>query len=135
MAGKLVVSFENPDSLVKMIPSAPSVRFDPEACYVIVGALGGLGQSLIRWMGDRGATHIAVLSRRDVSSVSGAQELVKSLARRGIEVECFVCDVSKKDQVTRVIQQISSTRPIKGVVHAAVSYYLDLTFDKLSLER
>ena len=34
----------------------------------------------------------------------------------------------------RVIQKISSKRPIKGVVHAAVSY-LDLTFDKLSLLR
>ena len=34
----------------------------------------------------------------------------------------------------RVIQQISSSRPIKGIVHAAVSY-LDLTFDKLSSSR
>ena len=34
----------------------------------------------------------------------------------------------------RVIQQISSSRPIKGIVHAAVSY-LDLTFDKLSASR
>ena len=33
-----------------------------------------------------------------------------------------------------VIQDISSERPIKGVVHAAVSY-LDLTFDKLSSSR
>ena len=34
----------------------------------------------------------------------------------------------------RVIKQISSSRPIKGIVHAAVSY-LDLTFDKLSASR
>ncbi|KAK3291710.1 uncharacterized protein B0H64DRAFT_329829 [Chaetomium fimeti] len=134
VAGKLIVSFQNPESVVRMIPSAPAARFDPGSCYVVVGALGGLGQSLMRWMGDRGATNIALLSRRDVSTVSGASELVESLARRGIQVDSFVCDISKKDQVTRVIQEVSSTRPIKGVVHAAVSY-LDLTFDKITSER
>ena len=132
--GKLVASFENPDSLVRMIPSAPAVNFDFESCYVVTGGLGGLGQSLIRWMGDRGARHLALLSRRDITSVAGAQKLVESLASRDIRVECFVCDVSKKDQVMRVIQQISLSRPIRGIVHAAVSY-LDLTFDKLSSSR
>ena len=132
--GKLVVNFENPESLVRTAPSAPTVNFDPDACYVITGGLGGLGQSLIRWMGDRGARHIALLSRRAFSTVSGAQELVESLASRDIHVESFVCDVSKKNQVVRVIEDIASSRPIKGVVHAAVSY-LDLTFDKLSSSR
>ena len=131
MIGKLVVSFENPESSVRMIPPAPMVNFDSEASYVITGALSGLGQSLIRWMGDRGARHMVLLSRRDINSVPEAQKLVKSLASRDIHVEGLICDVSKKDQVTRVIQQISSSRPIKGIVHAAVSY-LDLTFEKLS---
>ncbi len=131
MIGKLVASFENPESVVRMIPSAPTVKFDPESCYVITGALGGLGHSLIRWMGDRGARHMALLSRRDVASVAEAQKEIKSLASRGIHVESFICDVSKKDHVMRAIQQISSSRPIRGIVHAAVSY-LDLTFDKLS---
>ena len=131
MIGKLVASFENPESLVRMIPSAPTVKFDPESCYIVTGALGGLGKSLIRWMGDRGARHLAILSRRDITSVAGAQKEIESLASRGIHVESFVCDVSKKDQVMSVIQLISTSRPIKGLVHAAVSY-LDLTFDKLS---
>ncbi|KAL8906783.1 MAG: hypothetical protein Q9171_006132 [Xanthocarpia ochracea] len=131
MIGKLVASFENPESLVRMIPSTPTVKFDPESCYVITGALGGLGQSLIRWMGDRGARHLALLSRRNISTVAGAQKRIESLARGDIHVESFVCDVSKKDQVMRMVQQISSSRPIRGIVHAAVSY-LDLTFDKLS---
>lgn len=134
MIGKLVVTFTNPGSLVRMIPPAPALNFDPEACYVITGALGGLGQSLIRWMGDRGARYMALLSRRDITSVPGAQKLVESLASRDIHVKSAVCDVTNKDQVTRVIQQISSSRPIKGIVHAAVSY-LDLTFDKLSSSR
>lgn len=129
--GKLVIRFENPESLVRMFPSAPTVQFDLQSYYVITGGLGGLGQSLIRWMSDRGARHLIILSRRDISSVPGAQAFVKSLASRDTHIESIVCDVSRKDQVIRVIQNISSKRPIKGIVHAAVSY-LDLTFDKLS---
>ena len=71
--GKLVVSFENPKSLVRMMPIAPTVRFDPTAYYVITEALGGLGQSLIRWMGEHGAKPLALLSRRNISSVPRAQ--------------------------------------------------------------
>ena len=131
MIGKLVVTFTNPESLIRMIPPAPTVNFDPEAYYVITGALGGLGQSLVRWMGDRGARHMILLSRREITSVFGARKLVESLAIRDIHVESIACDVSKKDQVDRVIQRISASRPIKGIVHTAVSY-LDLTFDKLN---
>lgn len=129
--GKLVVSFENAATLVRMIPPGPMVSFDPKACYVVTGAMGGLGQSLIRWMSDRGVRHLALLSRRDISSDAGAQGLVKSLAMRGTHVECFACDISKKDQVIRMVEQVSSSRPIRGIVHAAVSY-LDVTFDNVS---
>ncbi|CRG92723.1 Lovastatin nonaketide synthase [Talaromyces islandicus] len=132
--GKLVATFTDPESVVRMIPPAPSVTFDPEASYVITGALGGLGQSLVRWMGNHGARHMVLLSRRSITSVPDAQKLVDSLSSRDIHVKSIICDVSKKDQVTRAMQQISSSRPIKGIVHAAVSY-LDLTFDKLSASR
>jgi NADPH:quinone reductase-like Zn-dependent oxidoreductase/SAM-dependent methyltransferase/NADP-dependent 3-hydroxy acid dehydrogenase YdfG len=134
--GKLVATFTNPECVVRMIPAAPSVTFDPDASYIITGALGGLGQSLIRWMGDHGARYMVLLSRRSISSVPDAQQLVASLASRGIHLESIICDVSNKDQVTRIIQKMSSSssRPIKGIVHAAVSY-LDLTFDKLSAAR
>lgn len=134
LVGKLVVTFTNPESLVRMIPPAPTVTFDPEACYVITGGMGGLGQSLVRWMSDHGARHLALLSRRNIASVAGAQEFVDSLASRDIDIKGVICDVSKKAEVERVIQEISSDRPIKGIVHAAVSYE-DLTFDKLSLTR
>lgn len=131
ITGKLVTIFDNPETLVKMMPLAPSVHFDSEACYVITGALGGLGQSLVQWMGDRSAKHLALLSRRNAASVPGVSDLCKSLTSRGIHIECYVCDVTSKEQVVHVVQEIRTKRPIKGVVHAAVSY-LNLTFDNLS---
>lgn len=134
LSGKLVVSFENPQSLVRMAPSPPQVTFKADALYVITGALGGLGQSLIRWMVDHGAMHLALLSRRQLTQVPGADRLVESLRERRIDVQCMSCDVSSRDEVMQVIDQLSSARPIRGIVHAAGSY-LDLTFDKVSLAR
>lgn len=132
--GKLVVTFANPESRVRMIPSAPGIAFDPDAYYIVTGAFGGLGQSMIRWMGNRGARHLAVLSRRSINSIPGAQDFIESLAKRDIRVEPFVCDVTDKNQVINVVQKVSSSHPIKGVVHAAVSY-LDLSFDKVPASR
>nr|P9WET0.1 RecName: Full=Polyketide synthase-like protein Preu9 [Preussia isomera]UNY67721.1 polyketide synthase Preu9 [Preussia isomera] len=108
MIGKLVVSFENPESLVRMVPSPPSVRFDPKSFYVITGVLGGLGQSLVQWMASRGARHLALLSRRHVSSVPEAEKFITSLSNRGINVSCLVCDVSDAAQVNKVIKDLSS---------------------------
>ena len=130
--GKLVVTFENPDSLVRMVPAAPAASFDPEACYVITGGLSGLGRSIIQWMGDRGARELMVLSRRGASAPE-AQTLVDALAERGVRVRPVACDLGSREQVVRAIEQASAVRPVKGVVHCAVSYQ-DISFDRLSLE-
>jgi hypothetical protein len=41
--GKLVIRFDSPKDLVRMIPPSPTIRFDHRVCYVVVGGLGGLG--------------------------------------------------------------------------------------------
>ncbi|KAJ5598580.1 hypothetical protein N7537_008664 [Penicillium hordei] len=129
MVGKQILTFAE-KSQFRTVPSAPTVQFNPEACYVITGALGGSGQCLVRWMADRGARHLALLSRRDITTVPTAQKFVESLSRRDIHIDSVVCDINM-EQLSGVIQQLASARPIKGIVHAAVCY-LDLSFDKLS---
>ncbi|CEJ86573.1 hypothetical protein VHEMI04144 [[Torrubiella] hemipterigena] len=130
--GKLIVTFQNSESLVRMVPTAPSANFDPEACYVVTGGLTGLGRSIIQWMGQRGVRHVAVLSRRGTSAPD-AKTLIKSLAKRGVCVTALSCDLSKRDDVLQAIQQVSVTRTIKGIVHCAVSYQ-DISFHKLSIQ-
>ncbi|KAI1462952.1 polyketide synthase [Daldinia caldariorum] len=131
--GKLVVTFQDPDALVKMVPPVPRAQFDSEARYIITGGLGGLGRSIVRWMVERGACDFVILSRSGTQS-SEAQALVADLDARGIKVSSVRCDVSKADDVRRVFLKYSQDKTIKGVVHAAVSYQ-DLSFDKLSTEQ
>ncbi|KAJ3580237.1 hypothetical protein NPX13_g325 [Xylaria arbuscula] len=138
--GKMVVTFQDVQTLVRMpsSPPQPQFRFDSMACYIVVGGLGGLGRSILRWMCERGARNLVVLSRRSIkASSSAAQSLVSRLTGRGVNIRPVECDVSDRSQVTRLIQNIasdSSTGQIRGIIHAAVSY-LDISFNKLTVSR
>ncbi|KAI0394195.1 hypothetical protein F5Y17DRAFT_476000 [Xylariaceae sp. FL0594] len=131
--GKFVVVYTDPNSEVRMLSAPPAARFDVDACYIVTGGLGGLGRSTIRWMGGRGARHLVVLSRRGPDS-PGAREFVEAMNAVGIDLHVVACDVSQRPQVDRVIRDATADRPLKGIVHSAVSY-LDISFDKVSIDR
>ncbi|KAI1121201.1 hypothetical protein F5Y10DRAFT_288746 [Nemania abortiva] len=130
--GKLIVSFQRPSSEVKMVPPVPTAQFNPQASYVVTGALGGLGRCIVRWMVDHGARHLILLSRRPANTVPAAQHLVEELASRSVDLRSVVCDVADVNQVKSALANPAA--PIRGVVHAAVSWQ-DLSFEKLSSER
>ncbi|KAK5625856.1 hypothetical protein RRF57_001572 [Xylaria bambusicola] len=131
--GKLVASFENPETLVRMVPAVPTARFDSEAQYVITGGFGGLGRSIIRWMVERGAKYILCLSRSGANNPE-AYSLVRELAARGTSVNPVICDVGVQEEVVEAIQKAKNGRPIKGIIHAAMSLH-DASFDKLSVKQ
>lgn len=129
--GKLVVSFQNPSSIIKLLRQPQSATFDPKARYVITGGFGGLGRSITKWMVDRGAHDFVLLSRRGATTTA-AQVFLDDLEKRGVHIEAMVCDVSKREDVVQAFQKISAAdRPVKGVVNAALSLS-DLSFNKLT---
>lgn len=123
--GKLVVTFLDPEAPVRMVPAVSAARYDEEATYVITGGWGGLGRAIVRWMADRGARHVAVLSRSGASSPA-AQTLIKDLAARGITITPVLCDVSVKKNVLDTFKNLSSKGQIKGLIHAAMSLQVSL---------
>ncbi len=129
--GKLVVTFQNPSSSIKLLQQPQSAVFDPDARYVITGGFGGLGRSIIKWMADRGAHNFVLLSRRGLTTTA-ARMFLNECKTRGIQIEAIACDVSKQDDVAQAFQRISATNiPVKGVVNAALALS-DLSFSKLS---
>ncbi|KAI9705765.1 MAG: Type I Iterative PKS [Bogoriella megaspora] len=131
--GKLVVSFDN-SSPVKLLQQPQIATFDRNARYIVTGGLGGLGRSIVRWMVDRGAQDLLILSRRQTRKMA-VQMLFDDLRARGVCIEIVSCDVIRKEQVLQAIHKASAAdRPIKGVVHAAASWS-DLSFDKLTVNQ
>ncbi|ACB75246.1 type I polyketide synthase [Opitutus terrae] len=98
--------------------TAKRAAISPDATYLIVGGLGGLGVPLARWLVDRGARHLVLASR----SAGGEQAsgVIAEFATRGATLRCEPMDVSSESDVARVLARIAATPwPLRGVVHAA----------------
>ncbi|NEQ98903.1 MAG: SDR family NAD(P)-dependent oxidoreductase, partial [Cyanothece sp. SIO2G6] len=94
-------------------------RIRGDSTYVITGGLGGLGLLTAQWLGDRGAVHIVLVSRREVNPVETEPQL-QALQDRGVRVEVMRADVSDRSQLTTVFDQLqASWPPVRGVIHSA----------------
>lgn len=132
--GKMVVSYQDPNSMIRQQKSVTPAHFDPEARYILIGGLSGLGRSIVRFMSDRGARNLVVWSRSGPNNLSPeAKALIDELAAKSVRVQTVTCDVSNREQVMRAMQNASSDRTVRGVLHFAVSYQ-DVSFDKMTAE-
>ncbi|MDP9360665.1 MAG: SDR family NAD(P)-dependent oxidoreductase [Acidobacteriota bacterium] len=90
------------------------VSFHHDATYLIAGGLGGLGLEVVRWMVDRGARHLVLISRRTPSDE--ARRVLEELNERGAQVVAARCDISDDTEVRRLI---AGTPAVRGIIHAA----------------
>lgn len=94
--------------------------FSENETYVLVGGLGGLGQSIARWMFSRRARHLIIISRGGAST-EAAQKLVKELSNQGCEIKAIACDVSDKVVLEQTIADCQKDMPpIKGCIQGAM---------------
>jgi hypothetical protein len=117
--GKTVISYEPSETLLKVLPSRPSLKFRADATYLLVGCLGGLGRSLTSWMMKKGARRFAFLSRSGTDAEQAAI-LVKDIEAAGVAVQVIRGDVTVKADVERALKSIPAKYPLQGVVHAAM---------------
>ncbi|KAI1323180.1 putative polyketide synthase [Xylariaceae sp. FL0255] len=120
-------------SKVKACKSNTHAEFHPDGVYILVGCLGGLGRSLTTWMLERGCRNFVFLSRSGTAK-SEAAEVVENLKKASANVQIFCIDASDAVAVARVVAGIASTRPIKGVIHAAMvlrdNIFHSMTFEQ-----
>ncbi|KAI1827427.1 putative polyketide synthase [Xylaria intraflava] len=117
--GKVVIRFDDSTSTVKVMQGAGRVTFDPEAAYLLVGCLGGLGRSLAIWMIERGARHLVFLSRSG-GKTSEAKAFLQELIDLGGSPQVIQGDVTDYDTLESAVGVVSKQRAVKGVVHAAM---------------
>ncbi|KAK4449716.1 hypothetical protein QBC34DRAFT_463102 [Podospora aff. communis PSN243] len=111
-------------------PPDTSNLFSPDGTYFLVGLTGDVGLSLLLFMQSSGARHVAVASRRPMVD----KAVLRHLERKGLKVSVFSLDISDKEALCRVHQQIADTMPpIKGVVNAAM-VLRDASFSSMSFD-
>ena len=128
--GKVVVELGQGDS-VSVVPStAQSLYFRDDSSYVIAGGLGGIGKSTVKWMADRGARHLIILSRSGAKDAS-AINLIEELRESGVVVAAPKCDITDCDSLSSVLNECAQSMPaIRGCIQGAM--VLEVCFRALS---
>jgi acyl transferase domain-containing protein/surfactin synthase thioesterase subunit/acyl carrier protein len=97
--------------------TAQSLPVRGDATYLVTGGLGMLGRSVTKWLISKGAGHLVLTGRN--ASIDAVKELFSAEEIDGASIEVVACDISRHDDVRRLMRTISKKfPPLKGVVHS-----------------
>ncbi|KAK6076193.1 beta-ketoacyl synthase domain-containing protein [Seiridium cupressi] len=118
--GKVVLS-TGEGAMVPTLPPVKSASFSPEASYLMVGGLGGIGRSIAAWFASRGAKNLIVLSRNAGSSLQ-TEEFVAELQELNCRVHAVDCDVANEKDLSKALTDSANLGlpPVRGVIQAAM---------------
>jgi thioester reductase-like protein len=106
--------------------TAQRYSVDPHGAYLITGGMGSLGRRTVRYLVERGASHIVVTTRQ------AKPDQIESPTTAVIET--VTCDLEDSDALAALIGSFGTTRPLlRGVIHAAGAVSV-LPVDELTAE-
>lgn len=101
-------------------PRQKIIRLLSNASYLVVGGLGGIGQSVCQWLAEHGAKCVIIFSRSATTTEKTAP-FEADMADLGCKVHVYACDISVKNELTEVLKRCQmSLPPIRGVIHTAM---------------
>ncbi|KAL9010176.1 MAG: hypothetical protein Q9173_004864 [Seirophora scorigena] len=129
--GKIVVTMPGNPKELSMTAIKRELQLRPEASYLLVGGLGGLGRAIATWMVEHGARHLIFLSRSAGLSDQD-DKFFHELHIQGCSVQACRGSVTEIDEVKSVVN--NATAPIAGVMHMSMVLkdrgFLDFTHDE-----
>jgi polyene macrolide polyketide synthase len=100
-------------------PAAPAdSSWTPTGTVLVTGGTGAVGAHVARWLTERGAEHLLLVSRQG-GAADGAAELGAELTGLGTGVTIASCDVSNRQALADLLATVPESRPLSAVFHAA----------------
>lgn len=110
------------------LSTKPSFYIDKDSTYLIAGGLGGLGRSIARWLVDRGAKNLILLSRSGAKSEISLTFL-EEMRQCGTRVAAPPCDVTDVSSLHAVLEQCAMDMPpIKGCIQGSMVLRVWISF-------
>ncbi|OPZ85529.1 MAG: Erythronolide synthase, modules 1 and 2 [Firmicutes bacterium ADurb.Bin419] len=106
-----------------------------DGTYLVTGGLGSLGLLTGKWLSEKKAGKILLLSRsgldmeRDDDATLKKIQMINLMKSSGAEVEVLVADVTKKAQLKKVLQKYMDKKELRGIFHTAGVYQSDYVKD------
>ncbi|KAI4621629.1 Type I Iterative PKS [Alternaria sp. BMP 0032] len=131
-----VVVMPRPGDEVHVIPKAEtSLGLDaPDATFMIVGGLGGIGLATASWMLEQGVKNLLIVSRNAVAHPKGLA-LVDQGQEHGCNVHLRNCDIADEGAVCSLLADVKAELPpIRGVLQIA-AILDDTVFESMTFEQ
>jgi acyl transferase domain-containing protein/acyl-CoA synthetase (AMP-forming)/AMP-acid ligase II/acyl carrier protein/phospholipid N-methyltransferase len=104
----------SPELIKAQAPSKPCAL--RKGVYLITGGSGGLGITAAKKLAEKGASHLVLVSR----NISRHSQALEELKNSGVQVTLAEADVTVKEDLMRVLDDIRQTGiPLRGIIHAA----------------
>lgn len=129
--GKVVIDFSDQTVEIEDTRNNP-IR--PDGTYLITGGTKGLGLEVSKWLVEKGAKNLALISRSGLADNS-AKAAIETMRNNGINVQVYSSDVSALHELQAVFNQIKEELPaLIGVFHGAMvlddGYLMDMTEER-----
>ncbi|KEY68600.1 hypothetical protein S7711_05782 [Stachybotrys chartarum IBT 7711] len=115
--GKFTVTLPEDFSSLPVVGSQPKLGLQPDASYLLVGGLGGVGQSIASWFVRNGARNLIFLSRSGRTEKN--EYFCQELAALGCNVQVFKGSVANLDDVKKIAAE--AAKPIRGVIQLSMA--------------
>jgi D-arabinose 1-dehydrogenase-like Zn-dependent alcohol dehydrogenase len=119
--GKVVLKTGR-DEIVPVLPHRQKVKLFPNASYLIIGGVGGIGRSVATWMIAHGAKHLILLSRSAGSGQTTKEFVDQTMQETGCQIKAISCDVANAAELASTLQNYKSKGfpQIRGIVQGAM---------------
>ncbi|MCX5359764.1 SDR family NAD(P)-dependent oxidoreductase [Streptomyces sp. NBC_00124] len=102
----------------KIVLTVPS-PLDPDGTVLVTGGTGALGAQTARHLVTVHGVRQLLLTSRRGPDAPGAAELRAELTELGASVTVAACDVSRREDVARLLAEVPDAHPLTAVVHTA----------------
>jgi len=127
--GKIILEFDS-----KSPPEVPAEFWpNPEGTYLLTGGLSGFGLATARWLAERGAMHLVLVSRRGQPSAQNLP-LIDEMRSQGVSVTTLSLNVADAKALAAALRRLKKNAPpLRGVFHAAM-VLRDRALSEMTLE-
>lgn len=112
------------DGRLQTIKPPTTAQLRPDATYMIVGGVSGIGLSVARYFVEHGARNLLLVSRAAIrrSDAPTFRQFRQEAALRGIKLEVRDCDLSDSDEMRHLVKacRLSGLPEIRGVVYGGM---------------
>lgn len=89
-----------------------------DCAYLITGGTKGIGLLFAEYLADKGAGHLVLISRNEISSDN--LKKIEAIRKSGTDVITVKADITDKEKLKKIIDDIkSSGHPLKGIIQSA----------------